>query len=176
MKKTFRIDSTRLKNWDYSSEGAYYITLITKNREHSFGRVENGTMILSEIGQIAHNIWYQIPAIYPMAILDEFVIMPNHIHGIIFIDYRGCTNMPRHIATIPKFSKPIKNSISMIINHYKGNITKSARKTDSNFKWQSLFHDHIIRDKGELNRIRKYIIDNPLNFGKKLKQKQYEPI
>lgn len=177
MKKTYRIESTRLKNWDYSSEGAYFLTICTSmpwldgNRIQPFGKIENGQMILSEIGQIAHDFWLQIPEKYPMAILDKFAIMPDHLHMIIFIDYRGCTDMPRHIATpeisaTPKFGKPIKNSISMIINHFKGNITKSAKKIDPDFKWQPLFHDHIIRNELALIRIRKYIEDNPKNWKK----------
>jgi putative transposase len=77
--------SIRLPGYDYSSAGAYFITILTKHREHLFGEIQNGEMILNEIGQIAHNEWVKTQELRPNIELDEFVIMPNHIHGIVII-------------------------------------------------------------------------------------------
>lgn len=78
--------SIRLKDYNYSSDGAYFITLVTKNRETFFGEIINGEMILSEIGKIAFNNWSEIDKHFNNVVLDEFVIMPNHVHGVIFLD------------------------------------------------------------------------------------------
>jgi REP element-mobilizing transposase RayT len=85
-KNKYRIETTRLKNWDYGWNGAYFITICTQNRIYYFGEIENQKMQLSEIGKMAEKYWYEIPAHFPFAKLDAFVVMPNHIHGIIIID------------------------------------------------------------------------------------------
>ena len=86
-KGKYRIESTRLKNWDYSRNGNYFITICTLNREHFFGEVINGRMVLSEVGRFAEMFWSEIPEHFPYSSLDAFVIMPNHIHGIVVIDH-----------------------------------------------------------------------------------------
>jgi putative transposase len=78
--------SIRLKGYDYSCPGAYYITICAKYREHLFGNIENGMMVLNECGMVAQKYWLEIPMHFPNVILDEYVVMPDHIHGIIFID------------------------------------------------------------------------------------------
>ncbi|HNF28553.1 MAG TPA: hypothetical protein PKV80_29075, partial [Leptospiraceae bacterium] len=83
-KNKFRIESARLKAWDYSTPGCYFITICTKNREPYFGKIEDGEMYLSDIGAIAENFWKEIPKHFPNIQLDESVIMPDHIHGILF--------------------------------------------------------------------------------------------
>lgn len=85
----YRIDSARLKNWDYASDGAYFITICTKNRTHFFGEIMNGQMQFSEIGKIAHQNWEAIPQHFSFVRLDAFIIMPNHTHGILIIDKNG---------------------------------------------------------------------------------------
>ncbi len=82
----YRIKSARLKNWDYGSNAAYFVTICTHNREDYFGEINNGTMKLSNIGQLANTYWNKIPAHFPFVELGAFVIMPNHVHGIIVID------------------------------------------------------------------------------------------
>lgn len=82
----YRIKSARCHNWDYSSNAAYFVTICTQNREHFFGKIVNQKMILSEIGKIADKFWYEIPNHFPYIKLDAFIVMPNHIHGIIIID------------------------------------------------------------------------------------------
>src|SRR5262245_38528195 len=82
----YRIPSARLSNWDYSSNGAYFLTICTANRRKYFGEIINGEMQFSKIGEIANECWRQIPDHFPYFYLDEFVIMPNHIHGIVLIE------------------------------------------------------------------------------------------
>jgi len=82
----YRIPSTRLQNWDYGWNAIYFITICASDREHCFGKVSNKTMELSEIGLLAHQFWCEIPDHFPFICLDAFVIMPNHIHGVLIID------------------------------------------------------------------------------------------
>ena len=85
-KNKYRISSARLQTWDYSNNGAYFITICTQNRHHFFGNINNGIMQLSEIGKLAEQFWYEIPNNFPMVELGNFVVMPNHVHGILIID------------------------------------------------------------------------------------------
>ena len=85
-KNKYRIGSARLKDYDYSSNGAYYLTIVTQDREHFFGNILHGKMQLSEIGKIAQKYWDEIPQHFSFIKLDEMVVMPNHIHGILWID------------------------------------------------------------------------------------------
>src|SRR3990167_5882070 len=84
-KNRYHINSIRLKNYDYSSNGAYFITICTKDREYFFGEIKNGMIDLSKIGKIAKQFWQEIETIHNFIILDEWIIMPNHLHGIIFV-------------------------------------------------------------------------------------------
>ena len=78
----YRIASARLQSWDYGANGAYFITICTKNRKYFFGEIENHQMILNDIGKLAEKYWIEIPAHFTFIELGEFVIMPNHTHGI----------------------------------------------------------------------------------------------
>jgi REP element-mobilizing transposase RayT len=177
-KDKYRIESTRLKNWDYAANGGYYITICVKNRECVFGNIDDGKMILSDAGKFADQFWREIPNHFPFAVLDEFVIMPNHVHGIIVIENGdnvktvSCKDkaMPclygHGTGTVSRFQNQGKGSISAIVGSYKSICTKTINKTQNkfHFAWQPRFYDHIIRDENDLNRIRKYIIDNPMNW------------
>ncbi len=94
----FRIPSARLKNWDYGSNAMYFVTICTAHRESYFGEITKGKMVLSEIGQIAHQCWKDIPTHFPFVELGEFVVMPNHVHGIIIIDKPDNTNFNRNVG------------------------------------------------------------------------------
>ncbi len=169
----------RLPGWDYSSEGVYFITICCNDRESFFGSLIDNKMILSAIGDMASRFWKEIPEHFNHARLDEFVIMPNHIHGIIILDYSliGKPNImhespvgTRHGMTlrqdgINKFSNPVKNSISVIINQYKSSLKRWCNKNGNNsFKWQSRFYDHIIREEDSIEQVREYIRSNPKNW------------
>jgi len=174
----YRVESARLKNWDYAWNAPYFITICTKNRECYFGEIIIGEMNLSEIGEIAEKYWKTIPKHFPYALLDEFVVMPNHMHGIIIINKSDHsnkrnenhdTNVETLHATslhrsIPdpdgnkngKMAKisPKPGSLSTIIRSYKSNVTKHARQINPDFAWQSRFFDHVIRNDESLAKIR----------------------
>lgn len=152
----YRIESARLKYWDYSTPSWYYVTINTKNKVHWFGKVSDAKMILNKQGIIANDFWLDIPKHYKTVELDEFVIMPNHIHGILILNY-GKVETPYMASLLP--------ILGDIIGKYKGAVTRKIRKEGfKNFQWQSRFYDRIIRDERELRNIRKYINDNPLNW------------
>ena len=154
----YRIGSKRYHEFDYSSNGKYFVTICTKNKTPYFGRIENGIMKLSELGICLQNEWLKTPAIRPdMNItVDEFVVMPDHFHAIIIIGENRFQSDRYH----NKFSPQIKN-LSSIIRGIKSAVTVYAKINELDFKWQQRFHDHIIRTNTELIRIRKYILENP---------------
>ena len=169
----YRIKSTRLKHWDYSSDGAYYVTICTQDREYFFGEIINGKMMLSKIGEIVKQFWLEIPKHYQNVTLDKFVIMPDHLHGILIIEnalypvetpHWGVSTQAhnRNIHHNPQWKS---NSLGSIICQFKSIATKQIRGIGFyDFAWQSRFHEHIIRDEIELNQKRNYIINNPLKW------------
>ena len=175
-KNKYRIDTTRMQNWDYGWNSAYFVTMNILNRVHSFGKISNKEMILSEIGEIAHKYWEEIPKHFPFVKLGAFVAMPDHVHGIIIIDKpdgrKITTRNSQNIANELVVKKP-KNqfgpqsqNLASIIRGYKIGVTKNARKIDQNFKWQRLYYSHVIMEPVEYMRMEKYIIDNPKNWDK----------
>jgi len=161
----------RLKEYDYSSNGYYYVTICTKNKNNFNGEVVDGKMKLSGIGIIVRDYWLKIPDCYNNVILDEWIIMPNHIHGIIaiqdIVNGRDYSNMGGNAPwRVPTGLQPLCiNSLSSIINHYKGNVKRWCNKNGYEyFSWQSRFYDHVIRNEKSLFNIREYIINNPLNW------------
>ena len=147
----YRIQSARLQNWDYSQNATYFITICTRDREHSFGTITDGKMTRSEIGEIAYNYWNKIPEHFPLVQLSGFVVMPNHIHGILMIKH---TDLQHKVAT----------ELGVIINQYKRICTINARKIYPSFAWQSRFHDRIIRNDKSFHTISEYIENNPANW------------
>ena len=173
--KKYRDESIRLKNWDYRSPGAYFITICTKKREQYLGHIYDGKMILSDSGKIAHAIWHEIPKHFLHVTLDAFVVMPDHIHGIIIID-SVCRDVACNVPTNgPNVStnanenpmstiSPKPGSLSTIIRSYKSAVTRECNSNNLPFSWQVRFYDHIIRDEISMERIRKYIYINPLRW------------
>ncbi len=178
-KNKFRIPSARLQNWDYGSNGVYFITICTQNREHFFGEIVDGEMQLNEIGQLAEKYWLEIPQHFLFIELGNFVVMPNHTHGILIIDKMDvvlpvetlqCNVSTNHnandYATNYKNEQmanisPKSGTISTIIRSYKSVVSKNARLIHAVFGWQSRFHDHIIRNEQSYQTISNYIINNP---------------
>jgi putative transposase len=127
-----------------------------------FGDVIMENMKFSKLGFVANNFWLEIIGHFSMVRLDKYVVMTNHIHGIIKIVDDG-RNAPRRVPT--GIQPLVENSLSSIINHYKGNAKKFCNKNNFEyFSWQPRFHDRIIRNDDELDRIREYIINNPLKW------------
>ena len=169
----------RWQKWDYSSPGRYFITICTKNRVHYFGEIKDGKMILSNIGVIADILWYEIKNHAKNVELDAFVVMPNHIHGILILkndkmdgDGRVKACLDPAIAnnnanTNPgqkRFRNPGKNTVSSIIGSYKSAVSRHAHRLGYEFEWQSRFWDVIIRSDTEFYRIRNYIKNNVKNW------------
>ncbi|MEM8720032.1 MAG: transposase [Cyanobacteria bacterium P01_G01_bin.39] len=180
-KGKYRIASARLQSWDYGSDGMYFITICTGERRHFFGEVAQGKMVLSHIGIIADVLWYEIKNHAHNVELGEFIIMPNHVHGILILNNSGNNNVidgrrdkaclvsttnkiDRNCIGKNRFQNQGKNTISSIVGGYKSAVTKHARRLGFDFYWQSRFHDHIIRDEQSYLRITEYIVNNPRNW------------
>ncbi len=219
-----RINSARLQGWDYRHAAAYFLTICTQNHECFFGECQNARVTLTTAGMIVQGCWYQIPYLYPHVNLGAFVVMPNHIHGILILNDTAehnhgnnnatfdagafdvgafesnaptttasndnTTSNHRAASNVPKLSdestpntpistninsntneffktiSPKSGSVSRIIQQYKTVCTKHIRQSDPdlNFKWQSRFYDHIIRNKKSFYHISNYILNNAKNW------------
>jgi len=158
--------SIRLKEYDYSKSGAYFVTICTQNRECIFGEIADGQMILNDAGQIVQIVWDEIPKHIDHVELDQFAIMPNHIHGIIVL-HDGCRGTACCAPTYQRFGTLIAGSLPTIIRSFKSAITKrinESHKTTGQKMWQRNYYEHVIRNEDELNEIRQYIIDNPVKW------------
>ncbi|MBK8805768.1 MAG: transposase [Bacteroidales bacterium] len=183
-KNKYRILSTRLQNWDYRWSGAYFITVCTQNREYYFGEITNGKMQWSHVGIIADILWHQIPHHHLNVELGAFVVMPNHVHGILIINNtdnvgnvetghalslqseRQTEQSERQTIGQQRFQNIGTNSISSMVGSYKSAVTKHANRLGFEFKWQSSFHEHIIRDDKSFQTISDYIENNPVHWEK----------
>lgn len=183
----YRIDSARLKGYDYSLNALYFITICTNEMISYFGEIHDKKMILNETGQIAHNFWQGIPQHFPNCQLDKFIVMPNHVHGILMLNNKAKQDSgavetlhatsqneqqkqnENQVQSKPKNQimsniSPKSGSISTIIRSYKSAVTKDVRTFQSEFTWQTRFHDHIIRNDKEYQKIANYIVENPLKW------------
>jgi len=155
--------SIRLRGYNYSRAGAYFITICTQGRARLFGDIVDGEMVLDDAGRVAWRCWRDIPNHFPHAELDEFVVMPNHVHGIIVIggddDVVGAKNFS------PLRSAGTSKIIGSMVRGFKTGVTKWMRQnTPIHDVWQRNYYEHIVRNESELNRIRQYIINNPGNW------------
>jgi REP element-mobilizing transposase RayT len=151
----------RLKNYDYSQNGYYFVTICTRNRQEWFGKIKNGVMELNRNGEIVEKQWKWLAKQYSDIELDVYEIMPNHVHGIIRINVRNGReitvgngrdrSLHRKIKSLPELIGAFKTTSSKMI-HNNGVIE---------FRWQKSFYDHVIRNELSLNRIREYIKNNP---------------
>jgi len=153
-----------MKGYDYSQPGLYFITICTKDRECLFGEIIDCKMILNDPGKIANECWLNLPHHFPNVILHEYIIMPNHVHGIIELKHVGTSHVMSHHKQ-NRFSKPIPGSVSVIIQQYKSSVKRFCNKNNfSYFRWQSRFYEHIIHDEQSYEKIADYIINNPANW------------
>jgi putative transposase len=186
----YRIPSARASWWDYRNDASYFVTICTAGREHYFGEIvemaSKQEMHLSKLGQIAHQNWVEIPEHFSFIKLDAFVVMPNHVHGILvivkpinFYDTNGAFPVETlHATSLPPSSdqptikneemasiSPKRGSLSSVIRSYKSAVSKQVHEIHADFAWQTRFHDHIIRDENEFWKIREYILNNPNRWG-----------
>jgi len=171
--------SIRLKSYDYSSPGAYFITICANDRGDFFGEIKNGSMVLNNFGKIVEFVWNDLPNHNPQISLDVNIIMPNHFHGIIIISNNPMivvgagsvgagsvgagsepapTSTPQKIHGLPEIVRQFKTFSARHINE--------TRNTTGKTVWQRNYYEHIIRSGNEIERIRKYIYNNPRNYKK----------
>jgi REP element-mobilizing transposase RayT len=156
--------SIRLKGYDYSQAGAYFVTVCTHNREYLFGNVVNDETVLSRYGKIVENVWYNLTNHYLNIKLDASVVMPNHIHGIIILMEMdnvgaGFKPAPTDLTKYYPLSEIIRAFKTFSARH-----VNELRITPGIPVWQRNYHEHIVRNENELNRIREYIVNNPLQW------------
>jgi len=158
--------SIRLNGFDYASEGLYFITICVKDKRCLFGFIENKQMNFTDIGRKANDFWLEIPEHFPHIELLEFVVMPNHMHGIIEIKNPPLATVRiGHVQSLHPIPQPGPGSIPTIIQQYKSAVKRWTNKNERNyFEWQSRFHDHIIRSTEEYCRIADYIEKNPAKW------------
>ena len=171
-KKIHHRRSSRLQGYDYSQAGAYFVTICTRDRECLLGEITVGAdsrvfpeMRLNDAGRAVQQCWIAIPDHFPHVELDVFVVMPNHVHGIVVIvDGRGTAC---RAPTAEQFGCPVSGSIPTIFRSFKSAVTKcinEMRGTRGEKLWQRNYWEHIVRNESELNRIREYIQNNPAQW------------
>jgi len=189
----YRIQSHRMPGWDYSGNGIYFITIVTQNRECNLGEIVGGEMILSAFGKIVDNEWNKSFEIRNELFLDEYIIMPNHLHAIIVLDKNGIDEShgthvvvethgraslqqqsPEQSDKQQFYRKP--KSISSFIGGFKSAINSKIddyidvnnldipKYNRKNHFFQSNYHDHIIRNDKSYQTITEYILNNPLKW------------
>lgn len=182
--------SIRLQNYDYSQSGLYYVTISTQDQKCMLGEIMDGEMCLNQAGSIAQSIWNTLPERFPYVELDQSIVMPNHMHGIIALV--GTSSMPQgdfYTAKIPERFRPFMHGVNAIhqghitdtdsqagaihrtpalgeiIRTFKGAATYLIRTTGGpGFAWHRDYYEHIIRNDDDLNRIRQYIVNNPARW------------
>lgn len=155
----YRIPSARLKDWDYRNPALYFVTICTKNMILFFGQIKNGIMQLNNLGQFASEYMISINTHKDNAMLINHIVMPNHVHAIIELKNKKSEKKAN------KFGPLLPGSLSSLINHYKGRVTKYANNNNLPWNgWHERFHDHIIRDINQYEKIYNYITTNPLNW------------
>jgi REP element-mobilizing transposase RayT len=155
----------RVPEFDYSQPGAYFVTIVTHDRITFFGQIVDGEMVLNEVGKMVERVWIAIPEHFPNVELGEFVIMPNHIHGIISISVEAT-----HASPLPRVSKgPMPGSIGAIIGSFKSAATKRFHEIPHNPEtqlWQRNYYERFIRNERDYKAIFEYINSNPMNWDK----------
>ena len=145
----------RLKEYDYSSPGGYFITICTQGKICSLGKIVNEEMHLSSIGEIVERCWKDIPGHFPDVELDAYITMPNHVHGIIIINESG-----RGEVTSP-LRKPTLGNMVAYFKYQSTKLTNEMNGNQGDRFWQRNYYEHIIRDDRDWENIRDYIIYNP---------------
>ncbi|AFM11181.1 transposase [Turneriella parva] len=192
-KHTFRVESTRLPGYDYAKPGAYFVTICARGRRSWFGEIRNGIMALNEAGNLVWREWHRTGQLVQNLKVDEFIVMPNHVHGILIIGESidantfGIQSIADRKTVETPFTGVSLNSrqkmketpgkgvstdrananISIITNQFKRACTLGIRRNFApDFSWQTRFYEHIIRDDASLTAIRQYIQQNPVNWTK----------
>ena len=165
--------SLGLSDYDYSQSGAYFVRICIKNGENLLGNIKDNVMNSNQFSQVVKDIWHSLDNRYKEVILDEFVIMPNPIHGIIFID-----NPVEiiHELSLPKERR--KMLLPKVVGYFKMNRAKlinQLRDTQGQSVWQKNYYEHIIRDEVSLTKVGEYIVNNPLKWHQDIENQHVKP-
>lgn len=158
----------RLRDYDYSSSGFYFITICAKNREHQFGMVVGAgpcagpKMVLNDVGLMVESVWKEIPGHYPGVGIDQFIVMPNHVHGIIRL--MSSIGRPRGAAPTIGLPDVIHRFKSLTTTRYCHGVTSQHWLPFSGSLWQRSYYERVIRNENELNEIRQYVLNNPTTW------------
>jgi REP element-mobilizing transposase RayT len=188
-KNKYRVSSARLEGWDYRRNAMYFVTICTKERRHYFGEITDEKMMLTDTGKLCRDYLYRIPEFSPFVVIDEAIVMPNHLHAIIVIDNSVVETFEKTSRTTETINtetfptetintetffqtslqgetsiSPKSGSLSTIIRSFKGAVKKDSKTFDPSFEWQTRFHDHIIRNPNSYWNIKKYIQTNVENW------------
>jgi REP element-mobilizing transposase RayT len=160
--------SIRLRGYDYSEAGAYFVTVCTQNRECLFGEIVDGKVILNDAGRMVESIWNELHQHYKGVETDEFVVMPNHFHGIIVLVGAGLA-LPRIDTTIRQNQGAASSAPTLgdIVRTFKSKSTIYVNRLlvrTGQRLWQRNYYEHIIRTEDEMNRLREYIVNNPAQW------------
>jgi putative transposase len=167
--------SIRLRDFDYFSAGSYFVTVCAQNRECLFGTIQDGQVELNDAGKMVCKVWEQLSESYSSIDVDVSLVMPNHFHGIVVLDVgagpRACPLLEKPKEGHPQGGAPTL-SLPDIIHRFKSLTTAQYRKgvlqngwvPFPGRLWQRNYYEHVIRNDGDLNHIRKYIVDNPLKW------------
>ena len=169
--------SIRLKDYDYSQAGAYFVTVCTHSRQCLFGDVADGQMVLSEAGRLVQQTWQHLPTRFPSVALDTSVVMPNHIHGVITIVGAGLAlpwvgqgaagqGAASSAPTLGDVMRAFKSISAVQVNRL---LSRSGQPL-----WQRNYYERIIRDEDELGSIRQYILDNPAKWPEDTEHPQHQ--
>ena len=181
MKPLTRCRSLRLQNYDYSQPGAYFVTVCTHKKRFLFGQIVDGDMYLNKTGYLVQSIWEYLPVRFPAIQLDTFIVMPNHIHGIITIgedrvgtihavSYRRAAGSRGTNGELPLPQTRIQRRrmlLPKVIGYFKMNSSKRVNmmhNTQGTSLWQRNYYEHVIRSEDELQQIREYILNNPTHW------------
>jgi putative transposase len=161
--------SIRLPSYDYTQPGAYFVTICSQDRECVFGDVTNGEMILNRRGEMVERTWRQLAECYPGVEVDAFVVMPNHAHGIIVLVGAGpcaCpdSGQPRGVAPTMSLPGVVHRFKSLTTARYRWGVHNGGWPPFPGRLWQRNYHEHVIRNDEDLNRVRQYIVDNPAHW------------
>ena len=172
----FSRKSTRLQNWNYGWEGLYFVTINTRFGENFFGDFIDNKIVLNDIGLEVSKQWLQTPSLRPdMNIqLDEFIVMPNHFHGIIGIGKNEFNRFLESSSTLGNINEkesqrqnsfsPQRKNLGSIMRGFKSSVTSWCIKNHKLFDWHTRYHDILIKDEKCLFKIRNYIRNNPINW------------
>jgi len=169
--------SIRLPAYDYAQAGAYFVTIVCKDRECAFGEVVDGEMVLNEPGRMIETVWRELPQHYAGVEVDTLVVMPNHVHGIIILvgagpcarpdnprRSRGVGGQPQGVAPTVSLPDVVHRFKSLTTARYRRGVLQDRWPPFSGRLWQRNYYEHVIRNEEELNTIRQYVADNPARW------------